>query len=818
MNTPKSIVQKLSVSLLSLLLAGGGTLEAATGTLSVQVTTGSSWNYLLDTGTNSGAANYETIRTALETVNTELKKQTDRNIRMVFPSGTYCIYSATSPCMTLNLPMTMTAGDSLSIEGVFNANYSQGDPFDPANIDQYGTYGALETTLILQNFEQGGILVNTSPRLTIKNLHLRRPDTVDFPGYPGSPGIFTSEGVVTGVGTGTDGFPTITVSVYPGFPNPTIFMDDPSGDGQERVLIPFREQDKLNPQLDPTAPSFRVRSIASAGGNSYIFSTQFGLPVGNRLLNRPVALKGRTGQNTIRIANSDQCTLQRLLITRFSGCPIRSEGTTSGLNVDRVRIDRPAEIFGSGTNQRRPFLSGADGAIQLVCGEDGPTVQNCIIRGMADDPIGIFSHYGSTDITKLSSGVKILNNFICDTSNRGMLITQTDGLNSSGGAYTGSGTTPIPNVVSGNTFIRTGYWALALRMGKVYASGTGTVRDWTIENNTFKQQCGQAVIALAREYSGTGGVKTFCPGGIEKNIQILNNTFENAPKTNPIIFLDKTGNIEISDNTIASYSSEIWYDDSGAQVSEEVDIGPVNSSDSPYYYPGNSQALIFESDMSTGNTHGDGNRDLGNDLTRHPSLFADTDGPLNVLWTKAIFSQPTEDGYVKGIPFGLDGDSMAPAGTNPRAGDQNTNAEFQGFVSFNAAPLIPISASGTAVVVSASLRLTQSGTSGDTSNLDPCTADVKKGSGFGGNPALSKTDFQASADVMDAVTLVNTGGIWSGTVAPSHIEMGTGASNRTQFRIHYGPATDGDGVADFTAWYSGTNSAAVRPALDVNYK
>jgi parallel beta-helix repeat protein len=191
-----------------------------------------------------------------------------------------------------------------------------------------------------------------------------------------------------------------------------------------------------------------------------------------------------------------------------------------------VRIERAEPIHG-----RAPFFSGPGGGIQIHSGANGPTIQDCAVVSTADDGIGLFSD----SETNLMSGALIEGNTIRDNQARGILITQS-----------------ANGICRRNTLIRNNSWSIAIRNNQ-NAAGSAAVTNWVISHNTFVQPWVDSVIGFTKEVDA----------GLHDNIRIRDNTFIAAPKNNHLVSIDNANDVEISGNTIESFSDEDDYNDEG---------------------------------------------------------------------------------------------------------------------------------------------------------------------------------------------------------------------------------------------------------------
>jgi parallel beta-helix repeat protein len=215
-----------------------------------------------------------------------------------------------------------------------------------------------------------------------------------------------------------------------------------------------------------------------------------------------VAQKCKTGEQTLRFLDCDDCTVQDVRITRSSDNALRATGDNDRMIVRRVTVDRSDPI-----NGRAPCLSSPSGGPQNYCGAGGATIEGCLVIGTGDDGIGYFSDVATT----LATNGLIQDNTVRDNQTRGIIITLSDG-----------------GLCRSNTLIRNCESAINVRT----ESGTGCgctnarVRNWTITQNTILQAWVEPVISLNKEDTLVG---------LHDNIDIVSNTFVEAPKNNHII-------------------------------------------------------------------------------------------------------------------------------------------------------------------------------------------------------------------------------------------------------------------------------------------
>jgi parallel beta-helix repeat protein len=372
--------------------------------------------------------------------------------------------------------------------------------------------GTNSTVLCFNAISRVGFWVNTSDRVTVENLHLTRP------------GYYASQFDVVSVDANG-----AYLQIHAGFPAPEELKYNGEWNGQEVTLLPFRYVDG-DPQQDPCDNKTLLYQI---DGDPSVFPFT---DMGNglwyakfKLIGLPgwgagdmVALKMRTGQNTLRFADSDDCIARDLLITRSCGNPIRTFRETNRLLVERVHVARPI----GGVGGRTPFFAGSDGGIQLVSGPEGPTVRNCRVDSTADDAIAVFSN-----TTNLTKNVVLEGNTIYDGQARGINIC------------------PSRNVtIRSNTFYRGDWYSIAICQENAATNMLGGVTDCDIYGNIF-------VDCLVDPVIGLDAVQN-TPIVPHNNINIHHNTFIGATKNNNLVYVNAADTVDISSNTVVSFNPE----------------------------------------------------------------------------------------------------------------------------------------------------------------------------------------------------------------------------------------------------------------------
>ncbi|QQR74037.1 MAG: exo-alpha-sialidase [Holophagales bacterium] len=189
--------------------------------------------------------------------------------------------------------------------------------------------------------------------------------------------------------------------------------------------------------------------------------------------------------------------------------------------------------------------------------------------------------------------------------------------------------------------------------------------------------------------------------------------------------------------------------------------------------------------------------------------------------TQATFtSDAATDGYVRESTetSGTGNTSSATTATSTaiRAGDDASDRQYRGIVSFNTASL-----PDGAVIQSVELRLRRGTVSGTNpfGTHGSLLADMSPA--FGGNTALASADFQnaASATAVCTLSAANANGDWSTCLLNAAGLAAVNKTGFTQFRVAFSLDDNDDTGADYVGFYSGDNAtAANRPVLVVTYQ
>lgn len=303
----------------------------------------------------------------------------------------------------------------------------------------------------------------------------------------------------------------------------------------DRTLIRFRG-DPLDPELAPSSVSVKLcqhdpvtcpRAVKLVDEATREYKAILDDPgfKPDLAVNDRIALKAKVGDNTVRAIDSDDFSVIDVKFTRHSAVSLVVDGVSNRTVVDGVRVLRHAPVSG-----RAPFFSGPGGGPQITAASDGPTIQGCEIVGTTDDAIAVFSA-DSRSRSTLMSGAKIQHNTVRDTQGRSINITQ------SKSGYCGY-----------NTLTRGQNPSIQLKNNQT-AEGNSAVIDWTIEHNTIVQPWTFPAIFLTVEGPSE-------KSGLHDNNRILDNTFVEASRDNPLIQIAQTDRVRIAGNIVESFSTE----------------------------------------------------------------------------------------------------------------------------------------------------------------------------------------------------------------------------------------------------------------------
>jgi len=169
-----------------------------------------------------------------------------------------------------------------------------------------------------------------------------------------------------------------------------------------------------------------------------------------------------------------------------------------------------------------------------------------------------------------------------------------------------------------------------------------------------------------------------------------------------------------------------------------------------------------------------------------------------------------QDGYIwestENSSVGLKANST---NSTIRIGDDESNRQYRGILSFNTSPL-----PDTAVIISAEIELQIADGQGDPYLLIPLILDIRNPY-WGDAISLLPNDFQ-SPPSMNAANIINWAGSieeWLKSEAFPYINL----TGFTQFRIRFQKDDDNDMSADYWAYYSGDAAVGNRPKLVIRY-
>jgi alpha-tubulin suppressor-like RCC1 family protein len=186
--------------------------------------------------------------------------------------------------------------------------------------------------------------------------------------------------------------------------------------------------------------------------------------------------------------------------------------------------------------------------------------------------------------------------------------------------------------------------------------------------------------------------------------------------------------------------------------------------------------------------------------------------PVDVLMLDQLVfrSIGAQDGYIwESIENSGVGFKANSTNTTFRVGDDNSNRQYRGFLSFNTSPL-----PDTAVIISAEIELRTAGGQGDPFWLGPLILDIRRPF-WGESISLLPNDFQ-SAPSMNTANIINWAGSveeWLKNAAFPYINL----TGFTQFRIRFQKDDDDDMSADYYEPYSGDAAFGNRPILVIRY-
>jgi hypothetical protein len=188
--------------------------------------------------------------------------------------------------------------------------------------------------------------------------------------------------------------------------------------------------------------------------------------------------------------------------------------------------------------------------------------------------------------------------------------------------------------------------------------------------------------------------------------------------------------------------------------------------------------------------------------------------------TGSFTSISAEDGYVNesletsNVGGGFNATGASGAGL--RIGDTPTKQQTRSIMSFDTSSL-----PDGAVITSATLTLMRGAIAGDPSNLGNIKIDIKGGSGFNDDSALSKEDFEAAPDATNVATMSYpsaNGTLSTGSFNATGLIM-INKTGKTQLRLYFVTDDNNNTVEDYLGFYPGDNATATnRPVLEVTYQ
>ncbi len=369
------------------------------------------------------------------------------------------------------------------------------------------------TAFVFAAPDQYGILVESTNGLTVEQLHLTRP------------GLYTTQGVVTATPP-----MRIRFRVQDGFPDPLPLVNAEGALGNDRTLIAF-EGDPGDPRLAPTSESLKMcpgtgktacavaMERVAPGEYEAILDDPLTTVQAAALVGQRVALKAKSGEQTLRAVDADDLTVRDVRFTRHAAVSLAVKGASDRTVIERVRVERAPAI-----NGHVPFFSGPGGGPQVEADVDGPIIRDCFIEGTTDDAIAVFSHRPAAPMR----GARIERNVIRDGQGRGINITQSqDGM------------------CVDNEITRCQNPSIQLKSNQT-ANGAPGVVNWTIARNHLIEPWTDPAIALMLENRETSGRHT--------GIVIEDNIITRAARANPIVYAEHTDTLEIRDNVVESFS------------------------------------------------------------------------------------------------------------------------------------------------------------------------------------------------------------------------------------------------------------------------
>jgi hypothetical protein len=190
---------------------------------------------------------------------------------------------------------------------------------------------------------------------------------------------------------------------------------------------------------------------------------------------------------------------------------------------------------------------------------------------------------------------------------------------------------------------------------------------------------------------------------------------------------------------------------------------------------------------------------------------------LNVVSLKTISSTGSQDGWV--LESGKNtkvGGSISATG-NIYLGDDATNKQYRGILSFATGPALP----DTAVITGVTLKIKQQaivGGGNPVSIFQGFMVDVKNG--FFGASALQTSDFQTTANASYGPFILTPVGGWYSinlTGASAFINKLATGSGLTQIRLRFKLNNNNNAIANYLSLYSGEAPVGSQPQLVIMY-
>lgn len=199
--------------------------------------------------------------------------------------------------------------------------------------------------------------------------------------------------------------------------------------------------------------------------------------------------------------------------------------------------------------------------------------------------------------------------------------------------------------------------------------------------------------------------------------------------------------------------------------------------------------------------------------TAHCDIGAFEDTPASIT-TLTFFSQASKDGWILALDSSNNAGGTLNTGSGTiNIGDEVGDKQYLGLFSF-ATNTIP----DNAVIYGARLQMQRALIVGDPSGFGNPVADIKAPY-FGTGSGLSTADFQAPDDMDNAVSFGSPtlGGFYD-TLASIGALPYISVTKTTQFKVHFGSATNGNNTKDVLAVFGGENSLSTnKPRLEVSF-